>query len=128
MAAPICVPLLVLHFFHGLDWLQLLLATPVVLWAGAPFFERGWQSVITRNLNMFTLIAMGTGVAYVYSVVGTLAPQLFPPAFHDMQILAVRRAEKVDKGFGAKPDRIDDERITFIMADGFSVPGRLWMI
>ena len=66
------------------NWISLILATPVVLWAGAPFFERGWRSLLTRNLNMFTLIAMGTGVAYVYSVVGTLAPQLFPPAFRDM--------------------------------------------
>ncbi|MDZ4366659.1 MAG: heavy metal translocating P-type ATPase, partial [Afipia sp.] len=65
------------------NWLSFALATPVVLWAGWPFFERGWQSVKTRNLNMFTLIAMGTGVAYVYSVVATLAPQLFPQAFRD---------------------------------------------
>nr|WP_315778132.1 MULTISPECIES: heavy metal translocating P-type ATPase [unclassified Bradyrhizobium] len=63
------------------NWIQLALATPVVLWAGWPFFVRGWQSVQTRNLNMFTLIAMGTGVAYVYSVIATLAPQTFPPAF-----------------------------------------------
>ena len=61
-----------------------MLATPVVLWAGAPFFVRGWRSLVTRNLNMFTLIAMGTGVAWLYSMVGTLAPQLFPPAFRDM--------------------------------------------
>ncbi|MEO6842261.1 MAG: heavy metal translocating P-type ATPase [Bradyrhizobium sp.] len=66
------------------NWIALVLATPVVLWAGAPFFERGWKSLLTRNLNMFTLIAMGTGVAYAYSIVGTLAPQLFPPAFRDM--------------------------------------------
>ncbi|WP_213741786.1 heavy metal translocating P-type ATPase [Bradyrhizobium sp. dw_411] len=66
------------------NWISLVLATPVVLWAGAPFFERGWKSLVTRNLNMFTLIAMGTGVAWLYSVVGTLAPQLFPPAFRDM--------------------------------------------
>ncbi|WP_218626178.1 heavy metal translocating P-type ATPase [Bradyrhizobium sp. dw_78] len=66
------------------NWISLVLATPVVLWAGAPFFVRGWRSLVTRNLNMFTLIAMGTGVAYVYSVVGTLAPQLFPAAFRDM--------------------------------------------
>ncbi len=56
-------------------------ATPVVLWAGWPFFVRGWQSLLTRNLNMFTLIAMGTGVAYVYSVIGTLFPQYFPATF-----------------------------------------------
>ncbi|MDZ4790071.1 MAG: heavy metal translocating P-type ATPase [Hyphomicrobiales bacterium] len=63
------------------NWLQFALATPVVLWAGAPFFERGWQSLQTRNLNMFTLIAMGTGVAWAYSVIATLAPDVFPPAF-----------------------------------------------
>ena len=86
------------------SWISLVLATPVVLWAGAPFFERGWNSLgldpekwlsgfrtrsspdkkATRNLNMFTLIAMGTGVAWLYSMVGTLAPQWFPPAFRDM--------------------------------------------
>jgi len=66
------------------NWISLVLATPVVLWAGAPFFVRGWNSLLTRNLNMFTLIAMGTGMAYLYSVVGTLAPQLFPSAFRDM--------------------------------------------
>ncbi|WP_159005636.1 heavy metal translocating P-type ATPase [Bradyrhizobium sp. S69] len=66
------------------NWISLVLATPVVLWAGAPFFARGWRSLVTRNLNMFTLIAMGTGVAWLYSLVGTLAPQLFPPAFRDM--------------------------------------------
>ena len=65
------------------NWISLALSTPVVLWAGAPFFVRGWNSLITRHLNMFTLIAMGTGVAYLYSIVGTLAPQLFPPAFRD---------------------------------------------
>ena len=64
--------------------ISFVLATPVVLWAGAPFFQRGWQSLLTRNLNMFTLIAIGTGVAYVYSAVATLAPQLFPSAFRDM--------------------------------------------
>jgi Cu+-exporting ATPase len=63
------------------NWLQMILATPVVLWGGWPFFVRGWQSVVNRNLNMFTLIAMGTGVAWVYSVVATLAPQVFPQAF-----------------------------------------------
>ena len=60
------------------NWLQLVLATPVVLWAGWPFFERGWASLKTRNLNMFTLIAMGTGVAWIYSIVGTAFPHLFP--------------------------------------------------
>jgi Cu+-exporting ATPase len=63
------------------NWIQLVFATPVVLWAGWPFFVRGWQSLLTRNLNMFTLIAVGTGVAYVYSLVGTIAPGLFPATF-----------------------------------------------
>ncbi|MBU3992263.1 MAG: heavy metal translocating P-type ATPase [Alphaproteobacteria bacterium] len=62
-------------------WIQFALATPVVLWAGWPFFERGWASLKTRNLNMFTLIAMGTGVAWLYSVIATLAPGIFPDAF-----------------------------------------------
>jgi Cu+-exporting ATPase len=63
------------------NWIQFAFATPVVLWAGWPFFVRGWQSLLTRNLNMFTLIAMGTGVAYVYSVIGTIAPGIFPDTF-----------------------------------------------
>ncbi len=63
------------------NWLQMALATPAVLWAGWPFFTRGWQSLVTRNLNMFTLIAIGTGVAFGYSVVATLAPDLFPATF-----------------------------------------------
>jgi len=62
-------------------WTQLALATPVVLWCGWPFFVRGWQSLVNRSLNMFTLIALGTGLAYAYSVVATLAPGLFPAAF-----------------------------------------------
>src|SRR5262249_52740752 len=61
-------------------WLQLALAAPVVLWGGAPFFERGWNSLRTRNLNMFTLIAMGTGVAFVYSLVVTVLPPTLLPA------------------------------------------------
>jgi Cu+-exporting ATPase len=67
------------------NWLQFALATPVVLWAGWPFFERGWKSIQTRNLNMFTLIAIGTGVAWTYSVVATFLPGVFPPALrgHD---------------------------------------------
>ncbi len=64
-------------------WTQLVLATPVVLWAGWPFFVRGWASVRTRNLNMYTLIAMGTGVAWLFSVVATLAPGIFPDAFRE---------------------------------------------
>ena len=64
-----------------LNWIQLVLATPVVLWAGGPFFVRGAQSLISRNLNMFTLIALGTGVAWAYSFVATVAPGAFPAAF-----------------------------------------------
>jgi Cu+-exporting ATPase len=66
---------------EGSNWIQLALASPVVLWAGWPFFVRGWQSLKTRNLNMFTLIALGTGVAWAYSVVAVALPGLFPPAF-----------------------------------------------
>ncbi len=62
-------------------WLELALATPVVAWCGWPFFVRGWQSVVNRSPNMFTLIALGTGVAYAYSVVATLLPGIFPPSF-----------------------------------------------
>nr|CAD6606449.1 copper-translocating P-type ATPase [Rhizobium sp. TCK] len=63
------------------NWLQMVLATPVVLWAGWPFFERAWKSLVTRHLNMFTLIAMGTGAAWIYSVVATVAPGVFPDTF-----------------------------------------------
>ncbi len=63
------------------NWIQLALATPVVLWAGWPFFVRGFESLKTRNLNMFTLIAMGTGIAWIYSIIATVMPQIFPPAF-----------------------------------------------
>ena len=63
------------------NWIQFALATPVVLWAGLPFFQRAWDSLKNRSLNMFTLIAMGTGVAWAYSTVATLAPQAFPAAF-----------------------------------------------
>ncbi|RVH76676.1 copper-translocating P-type ATPase [Sinorhizobium meliloti] len=73
-----------LHMLLGAqtsNWLQLVFSTPVVLWAGAPFFERAWRSLVTRRLNMFTLIAMGTGVAWVYSVVATVAPGQFPATF-----------------------------------------------
>jgi P-type Cu+ transporter len=65
-------------------WLELLLATPVVLWCGRPFFQRGWASVVNRSTNMFTLIAMGTGVSYLFSVVATLFPQIFPVSFQSM--------------------------------------------
>jgi len=66
------------------NWAQLILATPVVLWSGWPFFVRGWNSLLTRNLNMFTLIALGTGVAWLYSIIATLAPDIFPAAFREM--------------------------------------------
>ena len=93
----LCLPLLLIamaphlgwNLFEGiastrtLRWVELILATPVVLWGGWPFFVRGWYSLVHRSLNMFTLIALGVGVAYVYSVVATLAPGLFPPAFRD---------------------------------------------
>jgi Cu+-exporting ATPase len=62
-------------------WTQFTLATPVVLWCGSPFFVRGWQSVVHRSLNMFTLIALGTGSAYIYSVIATVFPQVFPASF-----------------------------------------------
>ncbi|MFN3828245.1 MAG: copper-transporting P-type ATPase [Micavibrio sp.] len=79
------------HYISGAvsNWIQLVLATPVVLWAGKPFFERGWQSLKTRNLNMFTLIAMGTGVAWLYSIVATLAPGIFPDTFRQDGAVAV---------------------------------------
>src|SRR5262245_29942581 len=64
-----------------INWLQLALTTPVVLWGGWPFFQRGWASIINRSLNMFTLIAIGVGTAFVYSVVATLFPNLFPHSF-----------------------------------------------
>jgi P-type Cu+ transporter len=103
------VPVLVLEMgahLTGLDhvvprsvsnWVQMALATPVVLWAGWPFFERGWHSLVSRNLNMFTLIAMGTGVAWAYSVVATLAPGIFPAAFrgHDGSVAVYFEAAAV---------------------------------
>src|SRR5438876_234492 len=67
-----------------LPWIELLLATPVVLWGGWPFFQRGWSSVVNRSTNMFTLIALGTGAAYAYSVAATLAPGIFPASFREM--------------------------------------------
>jgi Cu+-exporting ATPase len=65
-------------------WLELVLATPVVLWGGWPFFQRGWASIVNRSTNMFTLIAMGTGVAYAFSVVATVFPGIFPASFRTM--------------------------------------------
>jgi P-type Cu+ transporter len=67
-----------------LPWIELLLATPVVLWGGWPFFQRGWASIVNRSTNMFTLIAIGTGVAYLYSFVATLFPEIFPASFREM--------------------------------------------
>ena len=75
---------------HGLvpmqtsTWIQFALTTPVVLWAGWPFFQRGWASVVSRHLNMFTLIALGTGAAYLYSLAATFAPGIFPAGFRGM--------------------------------------------
>jgi len=66
---------------RAVQWIEFILTTPVVLWGARPFFERGWRSIVTRNLNMFTLIAIGTGAAYLFSVAAVLAAQLFPPAF-----------------------------------------------
>jgi Cu+-exporting ATPase len=66
-----------------LGWIELALATPVVLWGGWPFFERGWASIVHRSPNMFTLIAMGSGAAYLYSVAAVVAPDLFPAGFRD---------------------------------------------
>jgi Cu+-exporting ATPase len=72
------------QWFGGtsLNWAQLLLATPVVIWGGAPFFQRGWASVVNQAPNMFTLIAIGTGAAYGYSVIATMIPSLLPSSFH----------------------------------------------
>ncbi len=82
-----------LHRFISIqqsNWLQFALATPVVLWAGWPFFQRGRASILSRNLNMFTLIAMGVGAAYVYSVLAALTPQIFPEGFrHESGAVAV---------------------------------------
>jgi P-type Cu+ transporter len=69
---------------RAMGWVELALATPVVLWSGWPFFERGWTSLVNRSLNMFTLIALGTGTAFVYSVAAVVFPQLFPGTFRDM--------------------------------------------
>jgi P-type Cu+ transporter len=76
-------PLEKLISVRALTWVELILATPVVLWGGWPFFVRGWQSIINRSLNMFTLIGLGVAVAYGYSLVAALAPGIFPPSFRD---------------------------------------------
>src|SRR5664280_2322088 len=81
------IPALGLHDFvppQVSTWIQFALSTPVVLWAGWPFFERGWASVVHRSLNMFSLIALGTGAAYLYSVFATFAPGMFPAGFRGM--------------------------------------------
>ena len=93
LAGPLVLPIVILEMgshVGGFDWMppfisgliQLAFSLPIILWAGRPFFERGWLSLKTRNLNMFTLIAMGTGVAFAYSLVALFAPGLFPHAFH----------------------------------------------
>ena len=90
LSAPLFVLVMIRHFWPAtvefiggrtFDWVELIMATPVVLWGGWPFFVRGWNSLKTLHLNMFTLIAIGTGIAWAYSIVGAIAPQLFPPAF-----------------------------------------------
>ena len=78
---PVLAPLMRVASMRTWQWVQLVLATPVVLWAGWPFFVRGWRSVVSRHLNMFTLIALGVGVAYAYSTIGVLFPGVFPPSF-----------------------------------------------
>src|SRR6185437_2121993 len=98
LGAALTLPVFVLHmggYWPGLDlhrfispaastWIQFAVATPVVWWAGWPFFQRGWASFISHNLNMFSLIALGVGAAYGYSVAATLAPQIFPAELHDV--------------------------------------------
>ncbi len=96
LSAALALPILLLEMGHmvglsferlatprGFIWAEFALATPVVLWGGWPFFVRGWQSLVTRNLNMFTLIALGTGVAFVYSVIATVMPEIFPASLQD---------------------------------------------
>ncbi|HEX4706404.1 MAG TPA: copper-translocating P-type ATPase [Candidatus Udaeobacter sp.] len=93
IGAALSVPVFILAMWHMLPsaphwvqgdisrWAQFILSTPVVLWCGWPFFQRGWQSIVNRSLNMFTLIAIGVGAAYFYSAVVMLLPQIFPPSF-----------------------------------------------
>lgn len=99
ISAALSIPVFVLAMLHDLapelaarivhakplQWIEFLLATPVVLWGGAPFFQRGWQSLVTRHLNMFTLIALGVGMAWSYSVIAMLFPQLFPLTMHSAE-------------------------------------------
>ena len=93
LSAPLALLVMLRHFWPvsvemigacPLDYIEFALATPVVLWGGWPFFVRGWQSVLRLRFNMFTLIALGTGVAWLYSVIGALAPQIFPASFRTM--------------------------------------------
>src|ERR1700752_5114556 len=94
VSAALSAPLLVLAMFGEsldlrltpttLQWIELALATPVVLWGGWPFFHRFWASLVNRSPNMFTLIGLGTGAAYLDSLIATVFPQLFPPSFRDM--------------------------------------------
>jgi Cu+-exporting ATPase len=94
ISAVLSVPLLVLGMFgeslglhiapNALHWVELALATPVVLWGGWPFFQRFWASLVNRSPNMFTLIGLGTGAAYLDSLIATVFPQIFPPSFRDM--------------------------------------------
>ena len=77
------------HHDRWQSWLELALAAPIVLWAGAPFFARGWQSVVNRSPNMWTLISLGTGAAFVYSIAATVAPNIFPETFKSMGRIGV---------------------------------------
>ncbi len=92
-----------LHATAGsiLRWLELILATPVVLWCGWPFFQRGWTSIVNRSTNMFTLIAMGTGVAYLFSVVATVFPQIFPASFESSSRMLMSTKGEPDVYFEA---------------------------
>lgn len=84
VCAALTAPLLALMFWPNLPWLEFLLATPVVLWGGLPFFQRGWASVKNRRWNMFTLIALGTGASYLFSLFSLVLPQFIPASFRDM--------------------------------------------
>ena len=94
LTAVVAVMAMVGHRLNWFDmatqsWVELALSLPIVLWAGKPFFSRGWQSVVNRSPNMWTLISLGTGAAFVYSVVATVAPQVFPASFVSMGRVAV---------------------------------------
>ncbi|MGB5542836.1 MAG: copper-translocating P-type ATPase [Gammaproteobacteria bacterium] len=83
MGRPVIMPLLPKALAAQLNWIELLLASPVVLWCALPFFERAWRSLRNRSLNMFTLIGLGVGMAYGYSIAATVVPHLFPPSFRN---------------------------------------------